>query len=65
MVEINFSGESRYDLGAEYTKYLLREISTTKSPDLVIIQVKNLAAIGTISESVARVLTNFLQHPQE
>lgn len=65
MVEIEFSGNSRYKDGEEYTKYLLREISGAKDPTILVAQVKNLATLGTISEAVAKVLTTYLTTPQE
>lgn len=65
MVEFEFSGNSRYKNGEEYTKYLLREISDTKDPAILVAQVKNLATLGTISEDVAKVLTIYLMTPQK
>lgn len=65
MVEFEFSGNSRYKNGEEYTKYLLREISDAKDPAILIAQVKNLATLGTISEDVAKILTIYLMTPQK
>lgn len=65
MIELEFSGNSRYKNGEEYTKYLLREISDAKDPAILMAQVKNLAVLGTISEAVANVLTTYLMTPQK
>ena len=63
MVELDFSGDSRYKEGAEYTKYLLREISDEKDPETMVDQIKILAKLGTISEDVAKALTIYLTSP--
>ena len=64
MAEIEVSGESRYDYGPAYVKYLLDELSVVDSPgklESIASQVKLLQGSGTISKDVADALLNFIK----
>jgi hypothetical protein len=60
MAEFRFSGDSRYDTGAEYTKYLLESIARAEDPIEIANQIKSLEDLGTISADVAQAVTTVL-----
>jgi hypothetical protein len=62
MAELELSGKLGANIADQYTKHLLRELFvTSKYPESVGIQARNLAALGTIPKEVAKVITNFLE----
>lgn len=64
MTELEVSGESRYDYGPIYAKYLLDELAVIDDPEKlsnVASQVEILQASGTISDEIAQTLKGFIE----
>ena len=61
MERLDFSGNSRYAVGNEYTRHLLLAISTAQNIESVVAKIKNDYSLGIISETATKILLTFCE----